>query len=217
MLTKLRTSCRGGLQVIPQLSGDATSQTPPDLPSYLFKERIVYLGMTLVPSVTELILAQLLYLQYEDATKPIYLYINSTGTSKDGDKYAYDTEAFSIYDTMCYVKPPIHTVAIGTAYGEAAFLLSSGRKGYRAALPSSSLMLKQPLDRFQGQATDIEIRRREVRAMKQQMIDILAQNTGRDVATLEKDINRPRYLRPHDAKEFGLIDQVLEGKDAAPP
>mmetsp|Transcript_7139 Transcript_7139/g.15985 ORF Transcript_7139/g.15985 Transcript_7139/m.15985 type:complete len:173 (-) Transcript_7139:315-833(-) len=114
--------------VIPSLQGDASSQSPPDLPSYIFKERIVYLGMTLVPSVTELILAELLYLQYEDSNKPVQLYINSTGTSKDGQKYGYDTEAFAIYDTIQYIKPPVHTVAVGTAWGEAAMLLASGAK-----------------------------------------------------------------------------------------
>lgn len=191
------------------LSGDATEQTPPDLPSYLFNERIVYIGMPLVPSVTELVLAQMLYLQYQDANKPIHMYINSTGTSKDGQKFAYDTEAFSIYDTMCYVKPPVHTLAIGTAFGEAAFLLSSGKPGMRASLPSSSIMLKQPIEKFQGQASDIEIRRREVRTIKSQMIDILSKNTGRNHSTLEKDINRPRYLTPYEAIDFGIIDQVL--------
>jgi len=116
------------LKVIPSLQGDASSQLPPDLPSYIFKERIVYLGMTLVPSVTELILAELLYLQYENNIKPIHLYINSTGTSKEGQKYGYDSEAFAIYDTIQYVKPPVHTIAIGTAWGEAAMLLAAGKK-----------------------------------------------------------------------------------------
>jgi ATP-dependent Clp protease protease subunit len=107
--------------------------------------------MTLIPSVTELILAELLYLQYEDKSKPIYLYINSTGTSKEGQKYGYDTEAFAIYDTMKYVNPPVHTVAVGTAWGEAAMLLASGEKGHRAALPSASIMIKQPINAFRGQ------------------------------------------------------------------
>lgn len=138
-------------QVIPSLQGDASTQSPPDLPSFIFKERIVYLGMTLVPSVTELILAELLYLQYEDKKKPIQLYINSTGSSKDGQKYGYDTEAFAIYDTIQYVSPPVHTIAVGTAWGEAAMLLAAGSRGNRAALPSASIMLKQPLSAFRGQ------------------------------------------------------------------
>jgi len=196
--------------VIPSLQGDASEQSPPDLPSFLFKERIVYLGMTLVPAVTELILAELLYLQYENADKPITMYINSTGTSKDGKKLAYDTEAFAIYDTMKYVKPPIHTLCVGNAWGEAALLLSSGAKGFRASLPSATIMLKQPIQSFRGQASDIEIQRQEIRQTKLQMMEILAANTGHEIEKIEKDINRPYYLAPHDAVEYGLIDKVLE-------
>ncbi|CEG00918.1 Clp protease proteolytic subunit /Translocation-enhancing protein TepA [Ostreococcus tauri] len=195
--------------VIPSLQGDAATQSPPDLPSFIFQERIVYLGMTLVPSVTELILAELLYLQYEDKKKPIQLYINSTGSSKDGKKYGYDSEAFAIYDTIQYVSPPVHTIAVGTAWGEAAMLLASGSKGQRAALPSASIMLKQPLSSFRGQASELEIQRQEMRNTKKQMLDILAKTTGRDIATIETDINRPLYFEPSEAIKYGLIDKVL--------
>jgi len=197
--------------VIPSLQGDASTQAPPDLPSFIFKERIVYLGMTLIPSVTELILAELLYLQYEDKSKPIYLYINSTGTSKEGQKYGYDTEAFAIYDTMKYVNPPVHTVAVGTAWGEAAMLLASGEKGHRAALPSASIMIKQPINAFRGQASELEIQRKEIRSTKHQTLDILSKGIGKPVEALEKDINRPKYFNPWEAVEYGLIDQVLGG------
>lgn len=195
--------------VIPSLQGDASSQLPPDLPSYIFKERIVYLGMTLVPSVTELILAELLYLQYENNIKPIHLYINSTGTSKEGQKYGYDSEAFAIYDTIQYVKPPVHTIAIGTAWGEAAMLLAAGKKGHRAALPSASIMIKQPINSFRGQASELEIQRNETRNTKSQMLEILSTSTGKTIEEVEKDINRPRYFDPQEAKEYGLIDKVL--------
>lgn len=195
--------------VIPSLQGDASSQLPPDLPSYIFKERIVYLGMTLVPSVTELILAELLYLQYEDNNKPIHLYINSTGTSKEGQKYGYDSEAFAIYDTIQYVKPPVHTIAIGTAWGEAAMLLSAGKKGHRAALPSASIMIKQPINSFRGQASELEIQRNETRNTKSQTLKILSLSTGKSIEEVEKDINRPRYFDPQEAKDYGLIDKVL--------
>lgn len=194
--------------VIPSLQGDASSQAPPDLPSYIFKERIVYLGMTLVPSVTELILAELLYLQYEDDSKPIQLYINSTGTSKEGQKYGYDTEAFAIYDTIQYVKPPVHTIVVGTAWGEAAMLLAAGAKGHRAALPSASIMIKQPISSFRGQASELEILRTELRNTKMQTLKILSRSIGRDTSLIEKDINRPKYFDPYEAKEYGLIDQV---------
>jgi len=126
--------------------------------------------MTLVPSVTELILAELLYLQYEDSKKPVQLYINSTGTSKDGQKYGYDTEAFAIYDTIQYIKPPVHTVAVGTAWGEAAMLLACGAQGHRSALPAASIMLKQPISSYRGQASELEIHRRETRNTKAQMV-----------------------------------------------
>jgi|Transcript_7193 ATP-dependent Clp protease protease subunit len=198
--------------VIPSLQGDASTQSPPDLPSFIFKERIVYLGMTLVPSVTELILAELLYLQYEDNNKPIYLYINSTGTSKEGQKYGYDTEAFAIYDTMKYVNPPVHTVAVGTAWGEAAMLLACGEKGHRAALPSASIMIKQPINAFRGQATELEIQRKEIRNTKRQTLELLSKGIGRDYEEIEKDINRPKYFNPWEAVEYGIIDQVLDGK-----
>ena len=199
-------------QVIPSLQGDASSQSPPDLPSFIFKERIVYLGMTLVPSVTELILAELLYLQYEDNAKPIYLYINSTGTSKEGQKYGYDTEAFAIYDTMKYVNPPVHTVAVGTAWGEAAMLLACGEKGHRAALPSASIMIKQPINAFRGQATELEIQRKEIRNTKRQTLELLSKGIGKDYDEIEKDINRPKYFNPWEAVDYGIIDQVLDGK-----
>ncbi|KAK6117472.1 hypothetical protein DH2020_048799 [Rehmannia glutinosa] len=156
--------------VIPFSRGSAWEQPPPDLASYLYKNRIVYLGMSLVPSVTELILAEFLYLQYEDEEKPIYLYINSTGTTKGGEKLGYETEAFAIYDVMRYVKPPIFTLCVGNAWGEAALLLAAGAKGNRSALPSSTIMIKQPIARFQGQATDVELMRKEVRNVKAELI-----------------------------------------------
>ncbi|MTJ51504.1 ATP-dependent Clp protease proteolytic subunit, partial [Anabaena sp. UHCC 0253] len=121
--------------------GDSSYRTPPpDLPSLLLKERIVYLGMPLVPAVTELIVAQLLYLQSDDPEKPIKIYINSTGTSGySGEPIGFETEAFAIYDTMKYIKPPIHTICIGSAMGMAAMILSAGTKGCRASLPNSSI------------------------------------------------------------------------------
>ena len=170
--------------------------------------------MTLVPSVTELILAELLYLQFEDAQKPIYMYINSTGTTKDGKKLGYDTEAFAIYDTIKYVKPPVHTICVGTAFGEAAMLLSAGAKGHRAALPSATIMIKQPISMFRGQASDLEIQRQEIRNTKRQTVDILAKCCDKTVEEMEADIARPRYFNPYQAVEYGLIDKVLEADGA---
>ena len=199
--------------------GDNFYRTPPpDLPSLLLKERIVYLGMPLVPAVTELIIAELLYLQYEDPEKPIKIYINSTGTSGyTGDPVGFETEAFAISDTMQYIKPPIHTICLGSAMGMAAMLLSAGTKGYRASLPNASIILHQPKSYAQGQATDIQIRAKEVLANKATMVEILARNTGQSVEKVAKDMDRLLYITPQQAKEYGLIDRVLEKEDLANP
>ncbi|KAI4369984.1 hypothetical protein MLD38_018372 [Melastoma candidum] len=195
--------------VIPFSRGSAWEQPPPDLASYLYKNRIVYLGMSLVPSVTELILAEFLYLQYEDAEKPIYLYINSTGTTKGGEKLGYETEAFAIYDVMRYVKPPIFTLCVGNAWGEASLLLAAGAKGNRSALPSSTIMIKQPIARFQGQASDVDLARKEVKNVKAELVKLYAKHIGKTEEQIEADIRRPKYFSPSEAVEYGIIDKVL--------
>lgn len=199
--------------------GNATYRTPPpDLPSLLLNERIVYLGMPLVPAVTELIVAELLFLQYQDPDKPIKIYINSTGTSRyDGEPVGFETEAFAICDTMNYIKPPIHTICIGSAMGMAAMLLSAGTKGCRASLPNASIVLHQPKAYTRGQATDIQIRAKEVLANKTTMLDIFSRNTGQLPEKIAKDMDRMLYMTPQEAKEYGLIDRVLESTDLAAP
>lgn len=199
--------------------GNASYRTPPpDLPSLLLNERIVYLGMPLVPAVTELIIAELLYLQYDDPDKPIKIYINSTGTSGyNGDPVGFETEAFAICDTMRYIKPPIHTICLGSAMGMAAMLLSAGTKGCRASLPNATIILNQPKSYAQGQATDIQIRAQEVLANKATMIDILSRNTGQTSEKIAKDMDRLFYITPYQAVEYGLIDRVLEKQDVANP
>jgi len=203
----------------PYYGGDSFTRTPPpDLPSLLLKERIVYLGMPLVPAVTELIIAELLYLQSEDPEKPIKIYINSTGTSSyGGDPIGFETEAFAIYDTIKYIKPPIHTICIGSAMGMAAMLLSAGSKGCRASLPHSTIILHQPKSYAQGQATDIQIRAKEVLANKRTMLEILSRNTGQTTERIEKDMDRLFYLTPQAAVEYGLIDRVFEKEELAHP
>ncbi|KAK9274719.1 hypothetical protein L1049_021970 [Liquidambar formosana] len=195
--------------VIPFSRGSAWEQPPPDLASYLYKNRIVYLGMSLVPSVTELILAEFLYLQYEDEEKPIYLYINSTGTTKGDQKLGYETEAFAIYDVMRYVKPPIFTLCVGNAWGEAALLLAAGAKGNRSALPSSTIMIKQPVGRFQGQATDVDLARKEVKNVKAELVKLYSKHIGKPPEEIEADIRRPKYFSPSEAVEYGIIDKVI--------
>jgi ATP-dependent Clp protease protease subunit len=209
--------------------GDAAYRTPPpDLPSLLLKERIIYLGLPLVSSddlkrqlgvdVTKLIIAQLLYLQFDDPEKPIYFYINSTGTSwYTNDAIGYETEAFAICDTISYVKPPVHTICIGQAMGTAAMILSAGAKGFRASLPHATIVLNQPRTGMgQAQATDIQIRAREVLINKQATLEILSRNTGQPVEKIAKDTDRIFYLNPYEAKEYGLIDRVLESAKELP-
>lgn len=199
-------------------AGDAYFRSPPpDLPSLLLKERIVYLGMPLVAAVTELIVAELLYLQYEDPEKPIRIYINSTGTSRyDGEPVGFETEAFAICDTMSYIKPPVHTICIGSAMGMAAMLLSAGTKGCRASLPNASIVLHQPKSYARGQASDIQIRAKEVLENKRTMVEILSQTTGQTPEKISKDMDRLFYMTPQQAVEYGLIDRVLESEKQLP-
>ena len=212
----------------PYYGNSAVRRTPPpDLPSLLLKERIVYLGLPLFSDddakrqlgmdVTELIIAQLLFLEFDNSEKPIYFYINSTGTSwHTGDAIGFETEAFAICDTISYIKPPIHTICIGQAMGTAAVILSAGSKGNRAALPHSSIVLHQPRSGASGQATDIQIRAKEVIHNKQAMLKILSANTGKSVDQLSKDSDRMSYLNPHEAVEYGLIDRVLKSRKDLP-
>lgn len=208
--------------------GDVSFRTPPpDLESLMLKERIVYLGLPLFSSdevkrnvgidVTQLIIAQLLYLQFDNPEKPIYFYINSTGTSwYTGDAIGFETEAFAICDTMSYVKPPIHTICIGQAMGTAAMILSAGTKGYRASLPHATIVLNQAKTGAKGQATDISIRAKEVLVNKTTFLNILSKNTGQSVEKIAKDTDRMLYMTPEIAKEYGLIDQVLASRKELP-
>ncbi len=212
----------------PYYTGDAYYRTPPpDLESLLLKERIVYLGLPLYSAddvkrqvgidVTELIIAQLLYLQFDDPDKPIFFYINSTGTSwYDGQAIGFETEAFAICDTMNYIKPPIHTICIGQAMGTAAMILSAGTKGFRASLPHANIVLNQAKSGARGQATDIQIRAREVIANRTAMLEIFSKNTGQPVEKIVKDMDRMFYLTPAEAKDYGIIDRVLESRKDLP-
>jgi ATP-dependent Clp protease, protease subunit len=208
--------------------GDASFRTPPpDLPSLLLKERIVYLGSPLVSpdeykrqmgvDVTKLIIAQLLYLQFDNPEKPILFYINSTGTSwYTGDAIGYETEAFAICDTMNYIKTPVHTICIGQALGTAAMILSAGTKGHRVSLPHATIVLNQPRSGTRGQATDIQIYAKEVLANKAAILEIFSKNTGQPAEKIAKDTERMLYMTPQEAKEYGLIDRVLESKKDLP-
>jgi ATP-dependent Clp protease protease subunit len=208
--------------------GDSYYRTPPpDLPSLLLKERIVYMGAPLVSSddykrqmgfdPTKLIIAQLLYLQFDAPEKPIYFYINSTGTSwYTGDAIGFETEAFAICDTLNYIKPPVHTICIGQAMGTAAMILAAGTKGYRASLPHATIVLNQPRTGAQGQASDIQIRAKEVLDNKAAILDILSRSTGQTPEKIAKDTDRMLYMTPQEAKEYGMIDMVLNSAKDLP-
>ena len=188
-----------------------------DIYTRLGVERILFLGSEVNDGIANSLVAQMLYLDSEDSSKPIYLYINSTGTSwYSGDAIGFETEAFAICDTLRYVKPPVHTICIGQAMGTAAVILSAGTKGQRAALPHSSIVLHQPRSGARGQATDIQIRAKEVLHNKQAMLEILSTNTGRSVEELSKDSDRMSYLTPQQAVEYGLIDRVLSSRKDLP-
>lgn len=173
-----------------------------DIYSKLLKDRIVMLSGEIDDAVASSIVAQLLFLEAEDPDKDIYLYINSPG--------GVVTSGFSIYDTMNYIKPDVSTICIGQAASMGAFLLSCGAKGKRYALPNSRIMIHQPLGGAQGQATDIEIQAKEILRMKEILNNILSQNSGKDLAQVEKDTDRDFFMSAEDAVQYGLIDQVLQ-------
>ena len=173
-----------------------------DIYSRLLKDRIVMLSGEIDDAVASSIVAQLLFLEAEDPDKDIYLYINSPG--------GVVTSGFSIYDTMNYIKPDVSTICIGQAASMGAFLLSCGAKGKRYALPNSRIMIHQPLGGAQGQATDIEIQAKEILRMKEMLNGILSQNSGKDLAQVEKDTDRDFFMSAEDAVQYGLIDQVLQ-------
>mmetsp|Transcript_25661 Transcript_25661/g.29306 ORF Transcript_25661/g.29306 Transcript_25661/m.29306 type:complete len:264 (+) Transcript_25661:60-851(+) len=188
---------------------------PPDLPSLLLHNRIVYIGMPLVPAVTELVIAELLYLNYESISDPITMYINSSGTTTaNGQAVGFETEAFAIADVMKYVRPPVHTVALGQAFGAAAMLLSQGKKGRRFALPNATILLNQPRSQARGQASDIAIKAREVIHNRKTTCDLIASACGKTSEEVMEDCSRVKYLQPNEAVEYGLIDKVIQTKGA---
>ncbi|KAG8364199.1 hypothetical protein BUALT_Bualt19G0103500 [Buddleja alternifolia] len=179
---------------------------PPDLPSLLLDARIVYLGMPIVPAVTELLVAQFMWLDYDSPTKPIYLYINSSGTQNEKmETVGSETEAYAVADTMAYCKADVYTVNCGMAYGQAAMLLSLGAKGYRALQPNSS------------STTTIYSRKwaKELDANTDYYLELLAKGIGKPKEELEKDIQRPKYFQAQEAINYGIADKIIDSQDAA--
>ncbi|MBN2895398.1 MAG: ATP-dependent Clp endopeptidase proteolytic subunit ClpP [Campylobacterales bacterium] len=172
-----------------------------DIYSRLLKDRIIMLSGEVNDPVASTIIAQMLFLEAEDPEKDIYFYINSPG--------GIVTSGMAMYDTMNYIRPDVVTICIGQAASMGAFLLSSGAKGKRYALPHARIMIHQPLGGAQGQATDIEIQAKEILRMKRELNEILAKNTGQNVKKVEKDTDRDNFMSAQEAVEYGLIDEVL--------
>ncbi len=175
-----------------------------DIYSRLLKERIIFLGGPVTDDVANIVIAQLLFLQHEDPKKDILLYINSPGGSV--------TAGLAILDTMQHVKPDVSTICVGMAASMGAVLLSAGKKGKRFALPNSEILLHQVMGGVEGQATEVEITARQILKIKDRLNQILAKNTGQPMAKIEKDTDRDYYLTANEAKEYGLIDEVIKGK-----
>ena len=175
-----------------------------DIYSRLLKDRIIFLGSEVEDGVANSIVAQLLFLESEDPDKDIHLYINSPGGSV--------TAGLAIYDTMQYIKSPVSTICVGLAASMAAVLLAGGAKGKRLALPNAEMMIHQPLGGAQGQASDIEIRARNILKTKDRMNRILAQHTGQDLEKVARDTDRDNYMTAEEALNYGLIDRVIESR-----
>ena len=176
-----------------------------DIYSRLLKERIVFVVGPINDSIASLVTAQLLFLESENPKKEISLYINSPG--------GLVTAGLGIYDTMQYIKPEVSTLCIGQAASMGSFLLSAGTKGKRFSLPNSRIMVHQPSAGFQGQATDIEIHANEVLSLKKRLNEIYSKHTGKSVDEIKTALERDNFMTPQDAKNFGLIDKVVEKRD----
>ena len=173
-----------------------------DIYSRLLKERIIFLVGQINDSVASLVTAQLLFLESENPKKEISFYINSPG--------GLVTAGLGIYDTMQYIKSPVTTLCIGQASSMGSFLLAAGEKGHRLSLPNSRIMVHQPSAGFQGQATDIEIHAKEIISLKKRLNEIYAKHTGRSPQEIKDELERDKFMTPNEAKDFGLIDKVVE-------
>lgn len=172
-----------------------------DIYSRLLKDRIIMLGAQIDDNVANSIVSQLLFLQAQDSEKDIYLYINSPGGSV--------TAGFAIYDTIQHIKPDVQTICIGMAASMGSFLLAAGAKGKRFALPNAEVMIHQPLGGAQGQATEIEIAANHILKTREKLNRILSERTGQSIEKIQKDTDRDNFLTAEEAKEYGLIDEVM--------
>ena len=177
-----------------------------DIYSRLLEDRIIFFFFFITDETAHIVIAQLIYLEGKNPDKDIFIYINSPGGSVSA--------GMAIYDTMNYIKCDVSTICVGLAASMGAFLLSSGAKGKRFALPNSEIMIHQPLGGAQGQASDIEIQARHILNIKGKLNKILSENTGKPLEVIEKDTDRDNFMSPEEAKEYGLIDNIFKSRKA---
>ncbi|EKT4086902.1 ATP-dependent Clp protease proteolytic subunit [Stenotrophomonas maltophilia] len=198
---------RDRMQLIPMVvERSERGERSYDIYSRLLRERIIFLNGEVDDTVSALVCAQLLFLESENPEKPIHLYINSPG--------GVISSGLAMYDTMQYISAPVHTLCMGTARSMGSFLLMAGEPGHRAALANASLHVHQPLGGVQGQASDIFIHAEEMQRTKQRITRLYAQHCGRSVEEVEQTLDRDRFMSAEQAREWGLIDQVLARRDA---
>ena len=183
---------------------DGRGERAYDIYSRLLKDRIIFLGTAIDDDVSNLVIAQMLYLESEDPDKEIFFYLNTPG--------GHVSSGLAIYDTMQYIKPPVSTVCMGQAASMGALLLAAGQKGKRYALPHSRILIHQPLGGFQGQATDIDIQAREILRLKEELNHVLSELTGQPIKKIMNDTERDYYMTGEQAKQYGIIDEIIVKK-----
>ena len=198
---------REAMQLVPMvIEQSSRGERSFDIYSRLLRERIIFLNGEVNDTVSALVCAQLLFLEAENPKKPIYLYINSPG--------GVVTSGLAMYDTMRYIRAPVHTLCMGTARSMGSFLLMAGEPGERAALPNASILIHQPSGGFQGQATDMQIHAEEILKTKQRMTRLYAEHCGRSYEDFERAMDRDRFMTSQEALEWGLIDKIMQIREA---
>jgi ATP-dependent Clp protease protease subunit len=179
-----------------------------DIFSRLLKDRIIFIGTPIDDNISNLVIAQLLFLEAEDPEKDIHLYVNSPG--------GVVTSGLAIYDTMQYIKPDVSTICIGQAASMGALLLAAGKNGKRFALPHARILIHQPLGGFQGQATDVDIQAREILRLREKLNELLVKHTGQPIEKIRQDTERDFFMSPEQARDYGIVDEVIVSKDSEP-
>jgi len=179
-----------------------------DIFSRLLRDNIIFIGMPIDDRVANIVIAQMLFLEAQDAERDIYVYINSPG--------GHVASGLAIYDTMQYIRPDVHTICMGQAASMGAVLLAAGKKGKRSALPHTRIMIHQPAGGSQGQASDIEIYAKEIGRLKEKLLQILAEHTGQPIEKIKQDSDRNYFMSAEEAKEYGIIDEVIVRKHEDP-